>query len=389
MRLRDIAGDQNFKKRVAQMVQRGRIPHAIMYSSREGGGALAFALATATLLVCKNKQDDDACGKCDACLKASHFVHPDIKFYFPSESGSEAESDSGHHQLSAFRQALSMNPYMTGADWKEFLLKELDAKNKQLLIYKNQITQIHRDARLKPMLAPVNVLIIWLPELFHHAAIPKLLKILEEPPEDTIFILASEDQINILPTILSRVQIFRVPPINEMDLLEFLNNRQPMNGKELNKAGEIVNICDGNIAMAIKIMSEGEHTAFFPLFQAWMRACYSMNVPEMLQLIQNLEKLPREKQKNFLLFSLHIFREANNRKKGNHELAKTQPHEAAWLKKFEPALDEIMISDIRDNMEKTTFYLERNAVSRIVFLNLSLDIALAFRQVQQRNRTAA
>lgn len=389
MRLEDVAGDLKFKQSVAQMIQRGRMPHAIMYTSREGGGALAFALATASLLICKNRTESDACGVCDACVKASHFVHPDIKFYFPSEAGPESESESANPQITVFRQALAQNPYMTANDWKEFLLKELEAKNKQLLIYKNQITQIHRDARLKPMLAPINVLIIWLPELFHHAAIPKLLKILEEPPDDTLFILASEDQINILPTILSRVQIFRVPPINEIDLLEFLSKRQTLNASELKKAGEIVNICDGNIAMAIKLLNDEENTAFFPLFQEWMRACYSMNVPEIQKLIQNIEKLPREKQKNFLLFSLHIFREANNKKKGTQELAKTQPHEAAWLKKFEPALDDHMIADIRTNMEKASFYLERNAVSRIVFLNLSLDIAMGFRQVQHRNRTAA
>lgn len=389
MRLTDIAGDLKFKRSIAQMVQRGRMPHAIMFTSREGGGALAFALGTATLLVCKNRTENDACGLCDACVKASHFVHPDIKFYFPTEASPESETDSSNPQINVFRQALTQNPYMTAADWKEFLVKELEAKNKQLLIYKNQITQIHRDARLKPMLAPINVLIIWLPELFHHASIPKLLKILEEPPDNTLFILASENQINILPTILSRVQIFRVPPINEIDLLEFLNKRQPMNASELKKAGEIVNICDGNIAMALKLLNDEENTAFFPAFQEWMRACYSMNVPEIQKRIQNLEKLPREKQKNFLLFSLHIFREANNRKKGKQELAKTQPHEAAWLKKFEPALDEKMIDEIRIGMEKAMFYLERNAASRIVFLNLSLDIALAFRLVQQRNRDAA
>lgn len=389
MRLSDIAGDQKFKRNIAQMVTRGRMPHALMYSSREGGGALAFALATATLLVCKNRKEDDACGECDACVKASHFVHPDIKFYFPSEAATDSEAESSHQQITIFRQALALNTYMTATDWKEFLLKELDTKNKQLLIYKNQITQIHRDARLKPMLAPVNVLIIWLPELFHHAAIPKLLKILEEPPDDTIFILASEDQINILPTILSRVQIFRIPPIHEMDLLEFLNIKQPMNALELKKAGEIVNICDGNISMAMKLLNEEENTAFFPLFQSWMRACYSLNVPEMIKLIQNIEKFPREKQKNFILFSLHIFREANNSKQGKPELAKTQPHEAAWLKKFEPALDDTMITEIRDGMEKASFYLERNAASRIVFLNLSLDISIAFRKTQQRNRSAA
>lgn len=389
MRLEDVAGNITFKRNIAQMVNRKRLPHAIMYASKEGGGALAHALATATLVVCKNRTETDACGECDACAKASHFIHPDIKFYFPSESLPDTESDNGNTQLGTFRAALSHNPYMTANDWKELLLSEIDAKNKQLLIYKNQIVQIHRDARLKPMLAPVNVLIIWLPELFHHAAIPKLLKILEEPPDDTIFILATEYQINILPTILSRVQIFRVPPINEIDLLEYLNKRQTLDQAELKKAGEIVNICDGNIAMAINLLNDDENTAFFPLFQQWMRCTYSMNVPDMLKIIQSMEKWPREKQKNFLLFSLHIFREANNLKKGEKSLAKTQPHEAAWLKKFEPVLDDIMIIQMRESLEKASYYLERNAASRIVLLNLSLEAALAFRQASLRMKQAA
>ncbi|MCS6980106.1 MAG: hypothetical protein NZM15_08405 [Flavobacteriales bacterium] len=359
----------------------------MMFSSTEGGGALAFAIATATLLLCQNKTANDACGICDNCKKAAHGVHPDIKFFFPSEAQPDSETEYNNENLAIFRAAISQNPYMSATDWKNYLLRELEAKNKQLLIYKSQITQIHREARLKPMLAPWNVIIIWLPELFHHAAIPKLLKILEEPPDDTLFILATEDQVNILPTILSRVQIFRVPPVNEVNLLEFLFNTLPEDKRDFKKLGEIVNICDGNVSMALRLIGEEETTVFFPLFQNWMRASYSFNVPEIFQVIQQLEKYPREQQKNFFLFSLHVFREACNRKKGHTHISKTQPHEAVWLKKFEPALDDSMLYSVRQRLEKALYYLERNAATRLVLLNLSLDIGKEFKEAARRLKT--
>lgn len=387
MLLREIAGNEDFKNSIAGMILRGRIPSAMMFSSTEGGGALAFAIATATMLLCQKKTANDACGSCDNCKKAAHGVHPDIKFFFPSEAQADSETEYNNENLAIFRAAISQNPYMSATDWKNHLLRELEAKNKQLLIYKSQITQIHREARLKPMLALWNVIIIWLPELFHHAAIPKLLKILEEPPDDTLFILATEDQVNILPTILSRVQIFRVPPVNEVNLLEFLFKTLPEDKRNFKKLGEIVNICDGNISMALRLIGEEETTVFFPLFQNWMRASYSINVPEIFKVIQQLEKFPREQQKNFFLFSLHVFREACNRKKGHTNISKTQPHEAVWLKKFEPALDEPMLYRVRQRLEKALYYLERNAATRLVLLNLSLDIGKEFKEAARRLKT--
>ncbi|MCX7650640.1 MAG: hypothetical protein N2050_08830, partial [Flavobacteriales bacterium] len=190
-----------------------------------------------------------------------------------------------------------------------------------------------------------------------------------------------------LPTILSRVQIFRVPPVNEVNLLEFLFNTLPEDKRDFKKLGEIVNICDGNVSMALRLIGEEETTVFFPLFQNWMRASYSFNVPEIFQVIQQLEKYPREQQKNFFLFSLHVFREACNRKKGHTHISKTQPHEAVWLKKFEPALDDSMLYSVRQRLEKALYYLERNAATRLVLLNLSLDIGKEFKEAARRLKT--
>lgn len=384
MLFRNLASDPEFKKKITQIIHKGRWPHALMFSSREGGGALAHALATATYLVCRHRTEADACGSCNDCVKALHAVHPDIKFYFPAESQPEGEVEFSQETYQAFRNAIIKNPYMTAADWKEYLLKELEAKNKQLQIYKNQVVLIHRDARLKPLQAPMNILLIWLPELFHYGAIPKLLKILEEPPEKTLFLLATEDLIQILPTILSRVQILRIPPIKDVDLVAFLHNQNMPESHNFKRLGEIVNICDGNISMALQLLTEEENLSFFPIFQNWMRGCYSFSLPEIFSFIQQVEKWPREQQKSFVLFSLHLFREAANEKSKTRNLAKVQPHEAAWIKKFEPAIDWILINKARERLEKVVYYLERNANPKIVFLNLSLEIAMEFRQVAKR-----
>jgi len=380
MLFRDIPGNPTFKTLLTKMINSERLPHATMFSSHVGGGSLAYSLALSSYIMCE-KKGDDACGNCPHCLKSFNIIHPDIKIFFPSESKGESDTEYNHDELNIFKNIILQNPFISEQDWREILLRELEAKNKQLQIYKNQVVKIIQEAKLKPMLGYLNIIIIWLPEQIHYGAIPKLLKLIEEPPEHTIFILATEDQTKIIPTILSRVQIFRIPPLKEVDLLEFLSKRTNV---DLKKIGEVVNIADGNISLSLKLVEEQEVPFHFPMFQSWMRACYTGNIPEIYSFIQNLDKLSREQIKNFVFYSIHIFRETFNQKVGNYSTSKSQPHEIAWIKKLEPSIDEIMLHDLRNKLEASYYQLERNGSAKIIFLNLSLDISIQFRQAKKR-----
>ena len=200
MYFKEIIGHTKIKEALCTSAKNNHIPHAQLFLGQEGSPNLAFALAFANYIVCENKQDKEACGTCAACRKSNKFIHPDIHFIFPVATTKKVTKDPVSSLfLSEWRAFLQENPYGNLKDWSDFL----ETENKQCQISKEESRTIIKDIYLKPFEASVKLFIIWLPERMHPSAANALLKILEEPPGETVFILVSNDQENLLPTILS------------------------------------------------------------------------------------------------------------------------------------------------------------------------------------------
>ncbi len=220
MLLKDIIGQQAVKRELCHSVQEGKIPHALLLSGSAGVGKLPLALAFAQYVACKHRTDTDACGVCPTCLQYSKLQHPDLHFAFPIvkvDKGAEVCDD----YLNDFREMVRSNPYCDPDDWT----MAMGAEKKQSLIYEKESSEIQRKLSLKSFADGYKVMIVWQPEKMHIACANKLLKLLEEPPEMTLFLFVSEHPEQLLPTIISRLRPLPIPRLTDEEIVEALTRQ--------------------------------------------------------------------------------------------------------------------------------------------------------------------
>lgn len=343
------------------MVQQQRTPHALLLLGPEGSGKLTLALAYARYLLCAQPGTDDACGQCTHCRKMDKFIHPDMHFSFPTV-GSKAVSD---HFLSFWREALLDNPYLNANDW----LQHIGAENRQGNITREECVSIVKKLSLKTFEADAKIMLIWMPEYLAKEG-NRLLKIIEEPPSGTHFILVAESAERILNTILSRCQLVNVPTLTDEDLIKGLQQRYPELEERL---VTIAHLSDGNLNTGLKLAADKADN-YADLFLEWMRKGYKGHGVELVNWAEQFAKLGRENQKHFLFYALHFMRELLVHKVTGQEDIRLQPKEREAAVKLAGITEVDQMEAIVALLTECHYHIERNANPKIRMLDAGIQL---------------
>lgn len=359
-----------------QMAAADRLPHANLLLAPPGGGGLPAALAVAKLLLCENRQGtggDTACGACRACRKTKGCVHPDFHFTFPTV-GSKMTSDPF---LPQWREALQERPYQEANDW----LQRIGAENKQGNITREACANILKKLNLKIFEGRYKIMLIWLPEYLGNEG-NRLLKMIEEPPENTVFFLVAERAELILNTILSRCQLTKLSPPSDAEIAAGLERL----GVEANTAATAGRLADGNFNLA-RSLAEGDGINHSQRFLEWMRACFQGSAGKLTDWTDDFAKLGRENQKHFLRYALHFWREFLLLSVTDNAGGKVRlpDDELASARKLLPLVAPEKIGDISELLSECMEHTERNANPRILFL----DASIRLHQILRRPGTKA
>jgi DNA polymerase-3 subunit delta' len=361
MRFQQVIGQEKRKHALRGMVESNRMSHALLFLGPEGCGKLALAYAFAQYVLCTDKQDDDSCGKCSNCIKAAKWIHPDIHYSYPT-IGSKAVSTNW---LTEWRKAMANNVYLNSNDWLQFI----GAENKQGNITKDECVEIIKKLSLKIFEGSHKIIIMWLPEYLGKEG-NRLLKMIEEPPENTLFILVAENQELILNTILSRCQIVKINRLSDEDLQSALIERQNISQDQ---AAPIAHLAEGNYNEALSLLENTENNNA-KLFLEWMRLCYVGNGVSTMDWVERFSKIGRENQKHFLKYGLHFMREYMLLKLTGDNKVRLLPEELKTAQNLTKVIEWDQIEAITKLFNDCAYYVERNANPRILFLDASLQL---------------
>jgi len=365
MQFKQVVGHTHLKQDLRKAVNEDKVSHALLFLGKFGYGSLPMALAFTQYIFCENRLSDDSCGICSSCLKVQDNQHPDVHFSYPN-SLSISKLSSGFS--SAWRKQLKESAYFDLNHWTLLI----DEKGKRPIIGTEESLSIIKKLSLKAYEGKQKVMIIWSANEMNAAAANKLLKILEEPPKDTLFILVSETDDNMLQTILSRTQIVKIPKINAEDLSVFLRDKKALD-KSL--ADSITARSEGDLLSALEQISESENANVErDLFVELMRVCYKKDVLQMLQWSERMGFESRENQKTFLKYALHMFRQSILKNYTQDILLRVSQEEGEFLKKFSKFITGNNVLLFMKTFNDGHYFVERNANSKLLFTNICFQV---------------
>lgn len=372
MKFSDILSKKSLKNQLINSVIKNRIAHSQMFLGEKASPKLLFALAYAQYINCQNKSPEDSCGTCQSCVKHQNLTHPDLHLIFPVLSINNIKKATSDDFVKEWRKRVLKNPYLDIDVWFDVFSSE-NKTGKTGHIYTQESDTLLRKLSLKHYESEFRIVLIWLPEKMQANTSNKLLKLLEEPPNKTIFLLVSENTDLILNTILSRLQITKIPVFNPIEIESLLRDKFPM--KKIDEIKEIISLTNGNIGRAIQILhNESFEDKNFEDYQSWVRLCYSVNVLEITKWVNERSLKGRRSQSAFLKYALKMtrnclvfhFSDINN-------LFLTQK-EKVFLAKFHPFIHQDNIVEISEKIEECIKNIERNANSKIMLYELSLQM---------------
>lgn len=394
MQFTDIIGQESVKRRLIDDVQQGRVPHALMLCGKEGSGALPLAVAMAQYLLCTGKNPqaaqadmfgstsmfadempaapseplDHPCGHCPSCLMAEKLQHPDLHFIFPIYKRQSGKASLCEDFGQEWRELLLSQPYMGYAEW----MQASGATNQQLMIYESESDAIASKLALKSSQGGYKVCIVWLPEKMNAVCANKMLKLLEEPPSETVFLMVSEQPDLLLQTIRSRTQIIEVPALPQSDIEQTLVARYGILPAE---AHRIAHTADGSMTAALRaITDQDDNEEYFDLFVSLMRLSYMRRVKEMKQWSEQVASLGRERQKSMLRYCQHMVRENFIYNFHRDSLNYMSSAESDFAVRFAPFINERNVIGIMDELQLAQRDIEQNASAKIVFFDFALKM---------------
>ncbi|MCF8367844.1 MAG: DNA polymerase III subunit delta [Bacteroidales bacterium] len=369
MKFADIAGLDAVKSKLIKTVVDHRVSHAQLFLGPEGSGKLALALAYAQYINCTDKQENDSCGKCASCVKYDKLIHPDLHFIYPTARTKSFDKPISKNFISDWRSlVLETKGIFNLSQWYE----QIQVEKKQAIINVRDCNEIITTLSYKSYEAEYKVMIIWMVEKLFHAAAPKILKILEEPPDKTLFILISENQEQIINTILSRTQLVKIPYFDKEDIRQMLTYE----GHQPGVVNEAVNISGGNYIAARKVVGQSDEPEMgFSWFSEWMRICYKGQFQSMIDFGSEFSKQTRETQKSLLKYALRMIRESVMINIGEDKLAHLSKNEKEFVAKFHPFINQRNVQMLHTTLNDSIFHIERNANPGILFLDMSIKFA--------------
>ena len=363
MFFRDIVGHSELKQRLIEMVDSGRIPHAQLYTGAEGVGKLALALAVAQYICCEHREGGEPCGKCSSCAQFAKLSHPDLHFVFPmaTRDGVKVCSDV----VDIFRKAVLDNPYISLEEWMNQV-----SDGKTVQIYAAEGKEILSKLSFKPYQGQYKVMIVWIPEKMNVECANKVLKILEEPSPDTVFMLVSDRPDDVLGTIYSRCQRITVPPIEQKDMEQALRERFSID--EANMAYLVKNAMGswGRMQGLLKETDESKYD--FELFVQMMRLAWGLDVKGIRAWTEQVAALPREGQIRFLQKSQRLIRENFILRLRNRELSYMNAEEMAFAAKFAQFIHEKNVVQIMEELALAEAQIAQNGNTKIILFHLEI-----------------
>jgi DNA polymerase III subunit delta' len=369
MLFKNIIGNEETKSKLITAINNGHIAHALLFSGNEGSANLALALAFITYLNCENRLEDDSCGVCPSCHKSLKLIHPDVKFSFPFITFKDKDPISDN-LLGEWRNFVLQDPFNNATGWSTYF----GGEDKQLYISVDESRQIIRKLTLKPFEAMLNVMLIWLPEYMNSSAANALLKEIEEPPDNSIFILVTNDIKRLIPTILSRTQVIQIQPFTDEELIRILVEKHFI---EKDNAGKIAHLVNGNINEALRLAREVEYNSHV-MFRDWMRLCYQEDLIQLMQFTEKYQSLGKVSQQTLLLYGLSMLRESLVWNLDQSQLTRVMGEELDFVKKFSVIIDPGTIEKLALLISEASYHLERNANVKILFIDLSLRVSEIF-----------
>lgn len=369
MQFKEVVGHKKIKEKLIHTIKENRVSHAQLFLGAEGSGNLALAIAYAQYLSCEDKQSDDSCGVCRSCTKFQKLVHPDLHFVYPVSTSKTVKKDPiSDDYIAQWREAIIENPYINQSKWYEII----DVENKQGIISKNESYEILKKLNLKTFESEYKIMIIWLAEKMNAFAANKLLKLIEEPPEKTLFLLVVENTEQILQTILSRTQLFKIPKVDNESMQKALCDNE---GLTIEKANDIAHLANGNYFNALNLINSAEEDSYnFDNFAQIMRLSFQRKVIELIEWVDEISRIGREKQKSFLVYAIRLTRENFMLNIKNKELVYLTKKELEFSEKFSQFIDQDNVYQIYDALNRAHSDIEMNAYNKIVFLDLALKI---------------
>ena len=387
MQFSKIINQQEVKQQLVELIQHNRLSHALLFLSKEGSGALSLALALAQYLTCvkanpkkqntsaslfgeeqspsnfKPQTSNDSCGVCASCIKASQLVHPDIHFSYPVVTKKSGTPPLSADYITEWREFVETYPYGNVYDWLQFI----GAENKQGNITANECNDIIHKLSLKSFESEYKVLVMWMPE-YLGAEGNKLLKLIEEPPANTLFILVAENETLLLPTIVSRCQMIKIPRLEPADIETALieNKIDPL------KARQVAATAEGSYREAIQLLQNAEED-WQALLRDWLNSIIKTGPIAQTKWVEEISRLGREKQKQFLRYFNHLLEQSIRLKiTGNN--AYLPDNEKDFAGRLNRLADISQQQAIIEELDRATYYIERNANARILFHALTIKL---------------
>lgn len=376
MRFCDIIGQETEKRQLRQAVLEGRIPHAQLFAGPTGVGKLALALAYAQYVSCPNRDEYDSCGTCPTCLQFNKLQHPDLHFVFPIIKGDEGDVCDAF--ADKWRGLLTEQRYFDIDDW----YRVLGTETKQGMIYEKESGEIMRKLSLKSFSGGYKIMIIWQPEKMNVTCANKILKLLEEPPTKTLFLLVSEHPEQLLSTIISRVQEVRIPRLSESDIAAGLQTVYTWLSNQ--EAKTVAHMANGSYLAALRIMSESEESkGYFDDFVALMRNAWLVGQKKDYSALLKLRqwsydmadsKVGREKQKAFLQYAQRQIRENYIYNFHCADMNYQTADESQFSSKFAPFIHDSNVERMMNELGKAEQQIAQNGNAKIIFFDLCLQM---------------
>ncbi len=384
MQFKDIVGQQAVKQHLIEMVEQNRLSHALLFLGKEGSGALPLALAFAQFVVCQPAPSPvvedlfggmsaleskptyispDALSTQENFIRAENLVHPDLHFTYPVIPRKPGDKPKSSDYGSEWREFIKTSPYSNAYDWLQFI----GAENKQGNITADECNDIMRQLSLKSFESAYKVLVLWMPEYLGKEG-NKLLKLIEEPPANTLFILVAEDEENILPTILSRCQLVKIPRLEIKDVEAALINRANASPEI---AAQVAAISDGNYREALQLLQHNEED-WQSLLKEWLNSTLRGGPIKQVKFADDVSKLGREKQKQFLRYFNHLIGQSIRIKVLGTNAFAIAESERDFAQRLNKIASVSQQQAILEELDKATYYIERNANGKLLFLALTI-----------------
>ena len=376
MRFSDVIGQGEVKQLIGCMLQENRLPHALLFDGPEGSGKLAMALALAQRLLCQHPTPEgEPCGECQGCRMASALAHPDLHFTYPvfKPKGSQTPPDSTLF-IDEWREMVADSPYFSRQEW----MQHIGVENQQALINVSEANRLIQELSKVSSQNGYRVVVIWEADLMNTQTANKMLKILEEPPERTVFILTTAHSERLLSTILSRTQRIEFPPIAADDLARAL---MAQSGLDEADARTLARASAGSYIRARQqLTNDAEHAQFFDLFVLFMRLCYMRRVKDLNEWSMQLSSWGRERQKAFLEYAQKLVRENFIYNFHEPELNYMTKSEQGFAVNFARFINERNVIPIAQELERAQRDIEANVNARMVFFDFSLQMIVLLKQ---------